>query len=190
MRLTSALATPFFFLKFPEFSPIRIFRHPGFALMLVSHPVFFNIVAGPAFPGFSKNLAVIQGFHRGDMQRRIEILVNMATLAILANHLISLSRTKIPLKRLLNFNGGAPREKRENQDRQETLGYETIGFCRKYFSKMKCEVLSIHRSHAKPSDILAKHQIQLDRLETYFSVVFQNFIGIALREITFTQKPA
>jgi hypothetical protein len=150
MYSTSALATQLFFLKFSEFSPIRVFRHPGFALMLVSHPVFFNIVARSAFPGPFKNLAIIKGLNRGNMQRRIKILVNMATLAILANHLVSLPRTKIPLKRFLNLNGGASREKHKNQDRQETLGYETIGFSRKSFSKMKCEVLSIHRSHAKP----------------------------------------
>ena len=104
VRSTSALSTQFFFLKFFELSPVRVFRHSGFAFMLIMHPVFFNIVAGSAFPGSFKNRAIIKFPNLGNMQRGIKTLVNMATLAVLAYYFIGLSRTKFSLKRFLNLN--------------------------------------------------------------------------------------
>ena len=79
VRSTSALSTQVFFLNLPELSPVCVFRHSGFAFMLVMHPFFFNIVAGSAFPGSFKNRAIIKAPNLGNMQGGIKILVNMAT---------------------------------------------------------------------------------------------------------------
>ena len=161
VRSTSALSTQFFFLKFSELSPVRVFRHSGFAFMLIMHPVFFNIVAGSAFPGSFKNRAIIKAPNFGNMQGGIKILVNMATLAVLAYYFIGLSRTKISLKRFLNFNIGTSGERHKKQDRQETLRCKTIGFPGKGFSKRMHKFLNcIHRGHTKPRAALAKHLIR------------------------------
>ncbi len=161
VRSTFALSTQFFFLKLPELAPVRVFRHPGFAFMLIMHPVFFNIVAGSAFPGSFKNRAIIKVPNLGNMQRGIKILVNMTTLAVLANYFIGLSRTKFSLKRFLNFNIGTSGERDKKQDRQETLRCHTRGFAGKGLCKRMHEFLNrIHRGHTKPRAALAKHLIR------------------------------
>ena len=152
------LSTQFFLLKLPELSPVRVFRHSGFAFMLVMHPVFFNIMAGSAFPGSFENRASIKVPYFGNMQGGIKILVNMATLAVLAYYFIGLSRTKISLKRFLNFYTGTSGERHKKQDRHETLRCNTIGFPGKGFSERMHEFLnSIHRGRTKPRAALAKH---------------------------------
>ena len=96
----------FFFFKLSKLSLICISRHPSFSLMLVIHPKLFNIMAGPAFPSFSKNRALVETTHLCNMKKRVKILVYVTALTVFANNLICFSRTKIPLKSLLNFNMG------------------------------------------------------------------------------------
>jgi len=161
VQSTFALSTQFFFLKLPELSPVRVFRHSGFAFMLVMHPVFFNIVAGSAFTGSFKNRAVIKVPNLGNMQGGVKILMNMATLAILTYYFISFPRTKVSLKRFLNFNVGTSREEHKKQGHQETLRYKNAGFPGKGFSKRMHEFLNcIHRGHTKSRVVLAKHLIR------------------------------
>jgi len=161
VRSTSALSTQFFFLKLPEFAPVRVFRHPGFAFMLIMHPVFFNIMAGSAFPGSFKNRAIIKVPNLGNMQRGIKILVNMAALAVLPYYFIGLSRTKFSLKRFLNFNIGTSGKRHKKQESQKTLRCQTRGFSGKGFCKKMHEFLNrIHKGHTKPRAALAKHLIR------------------------------
>ena len=69
--------------------------------------------------------------------------MNKATLAVLAYYSIGLSRPKISLKRFLNFNGRASRQRYKKQDRQETQRYKTTGFPGKYFYKRVHELVNL-----------------------------------------------
>jgi hypothetical protein len=66
------------------------------------HPVSFNIMAGSALPSFLKNWVMIKVSDFGDMQWGIEIFVDMATLTVLTNYLISFSWSKVALKSPFN----------------------------------------------------------------------------------------
>lgn len=190
MQSTSTLSAQLFFLEFLEFSLVRIFRHSSLAFVLIMHPVFFNVVAGPAFPGFFKSRAIVKVSDFGNMQWRIKILVNMAALTVLANYFIGLPRAEVTLERHLNFLSAASCECYEQQDYQEALLCKTRHPHGKGF--WVCKFLKcIHRNQTRRHCQNIQFVVALSRLETDFSVVFHNFSGIAMvRNITFPQKPA
>jgi len=74
------------------------------------HPVFFNVVAGPAFPGFFKSRATIKIPDFGNMKRGVKIFVDMATLTVLANYSIRFAWTKVSLEGFCNLLIGTARE--------------------------------------------------------------------------------
>ena len=190
---TVAPSTQFFFFKLPELSSIRIIRHPGFAFMLIMHPVFFNIMAGSTFSSFFKNWTSIKIPDLRYMQGWIKIFMNVATLTILADYFIGFSWAKFAFKCLFNFNRWTSRHGNKKQNTKKNPCYKNFSFPRKIISKRTYDFLHIiHKTYNQellPSPSI-KLGVALDGLETDFSVIFKNFCGITLRKMAFSQKSA
>ena len=159
VQSTSALPTQLFSLKLIEFSPVHIFRHSSLTFMLIMYPFFFNVVAGSALPGSFKSRAIIKISDFGNMQGRIKTFVDVAALTVLANYLIGLSRTKVPVKRFLNICICTSWKGYKDQGHQETLRCKNHYFPKKKFQGYKF-LKYVHRNQTKLREVLRKYSIR------------------------------
>lgn len=87
-------------LKIPVFAAGGFLGPPGFTDQFVPGKLLFNIMAGPAFVRRLEELAFVLFTDVRHMRPRIEILMDMAILAILVDDFIVLDGIEFPFERL------------------------------------------------------------------------------------------
>jgi hypothetical protein len=88
--------------KIPESASIRFPGVPCFAVVIIRDPVFFDIMTGAAFAGFSEIRAFVITSNRPHVVGRVKSFMDVTTLAILIDHFIVFCRSELSLESIFN----------------------------------------------------------------------------------------